>query len=133
MQSVPQIVRDRLRAAAFEGAHVDADVLTAFAERSLSDRERSRVLDHLAGCSECRGVVALALPPSETTTTVLTPARRGWLSWPAFRWGFAAAGIVIIAVAALGLSSRSLAQDHAVALPGTSADQAKVAEPPHLP
>ncbi|HUC30094.1 MAG TPA: YCF48-related protein [Candidatus Acidoferrum sp.] len=98
MQSVPQIVRDRLRAAAIEGAHVDADVLTAFAERSLSDRERSRVLDHLAGCSECREVVALALPPSETATTVLTPARRGWLSWPTFRWGFAAAGIVIIAV-----------------------------------
>lgn len=98
MQSVPQIVRDRLRTAAIQGTHVDADVLTAFAERSLSDRERTRVLDHLAGCSECREVVALTLPPSETATIVLTPARRGWLNWPAFRWGFAVAGIVVIAV-----------------------------------
>jgi hypothetical protein len=34
---------------------------------------------------------------------------------------------IIAAVAALELSWRSLAQDHGVALPGTSADQAKVA------
>lgn len=98
MQNVPQIVRDRLRAQASAPSHPDANVLTAFAERALTERERAGVLGHLAQCKDCRDIVALSLPVSEPATTVLTPHRGQWLSWPAFRWGFAVAGVAAIAV-----------------------------------
>ena len=62
MQNVPKIVRDRLQAAAPAVNHPDADLLTAFAERSLPEHERTVVLEHLARCGDCRDIVALALP-----------------------------------------------------------------------
>jgi hypothetical protein len=98
MQSVPKIVRDRLQAAQPAINHPDADLLTAFAEQSLPEAERATVLDHLARCGDCRDVVALALPATEALETVAIPARSGWLTWPALRWGFVAAGVVVIAL-----------------------------------
>jgi|HubBroStandDraft_6_1064221.scaffolds.fasta_scaffold33855_3 hypothetical protein len=101
MQNVPKIVTDRLRATAASTNHPDADVLTAFAERSLSDRERGVVLEHVARCRDCRDVIALALPETETAVLTPSPARRPWLTWPGLRWGFVAAGVLVIA--SLGL------------------------------
>lgn len=98
MQNVPQIVRDRLRAQSAAPNHPDANVLTAYAESALTERERAGVLDHLAQCKDCRDIVALSLPASEPATTTLTPHRGQWLSWPVFRWGFAVAGVAAIAV-----------------------------------
>lgn len=88
------------------GPHPDADVLTAFAEQSLAGRERDQVVQHLARCGDCRDVIALALPASEEVQVtdagwLNRPARSGWLTWPAFRWGFVAAGI--LAVASIGV------------------------------
>jgi len=40
--------------------HPDAESLSAFAEQALGERERGRVLEHLAVCGRCRRVVALA-------------------------------------------------------------------------
>lgn len=97
MQNVPKIVRDRLKTAAPAVNHPDADLLTAFTERSLPEVERALVLDHLAHCGDCRDIVALALPEVEPTQTVVRPAPSGWLAWPALRWGFIAAGIVAVA------------------------------------
>jgi hypothetical protein len=105
MQNVPKIVRERLKAApavvrpgANSGAHPDADLLTAFAERSLADFERAGVLEHLSCCGDCREVVALSLPASEeAAVTGVRTSPRGWLTWPALRWGFVAAGVVAIA------------------------------------
>jgi photosystem II stability/assembly factor-like uncharacterized protein len=97
MQNVPQIVRERLRAAPPSVDHPDADALTAFAERSLPDRERAVLVEHLARCGDCRDIVALALPEVDASQAVTIPARSGWLTWPALRWGFAAAGIIVIA------------------------------------
>lgn len=108
MQNIPKIVRERLNAAsavvrpdASSSAHPDADLLTAFAERSLLEFERAAVLEHLSRCGDCREVVALALPASEEVSgPVLTGVRtssRGWLSWPALRWAFVAAGVAVIA------------------------------------
>jgi hypothetical protein len=101
MQSIPKIVRERLRTPAVVD-HPDADLLTAFAERSLRPLERETVLGHLARCRECREVVALALPPSEAVENGpirvgAGAAGRRWLTWPALRWGFVAAGIVVVA------------------------------------
>src|SRR5258706_11092359 len=105
MQTVPKIVHERLKAAVPAANHPDADVLTAFAERSLPDLERAVVLEHMARCGDCREIVALALPtmePIETGGTrspspSISPSIRGWLTWPALRWGFVAAGVVAIA------------------------------------
>jgi photosynthesis system II assembly factor YCF48-like protein/putative zinc finger protein len=107
MQDVPKIVRERLQAATpvtasfSSGNHPDADALTAFAERSLTERERSVVLEHMVHCRDCRDIVALALPAIEPVETATRAPARGWLSWPVLRWGFAAAGVV--AIAALGI------------------------------
>jgi hypothetical protein len=101
MQNVPKIVRDRLQVAAPAVHHPDADQLTAFAERSLPDRERTVVLEHLARCGDCREIVALALPEIESIQATVRPSPRGWLTWPALRWGFVTAGVV--AVASLGV------------------------------
>ena len=96
MHNLPKIVRDRMTTAPPVTHHPDADVLTAFAEKSLPALERDSVLEHLGRCRECRDVVALSLPEI-ATQTVIVPARTSWLSWPVMRWGFAAAGIVVVA------------------------------------
>ena len=96
MQNVPKIVRDRLRAETPAVNHPDADLLTAFAEQSLPAEERATMLEHLARCGDCRDVVALALPPTETLQAGARPARSAWFTWPALRWGFVAAGVVIV-------------------------------------
>ena len=105
MQSVPKIVRQRLKAAMPPVNHPDADVLTAFAECSLPELERAVVLEHMARCGDCREIVALALPAMEPLETGVSrspspstsPLIGGWLTWPALRWGFVTAGVVAIA------------------------------------
>lgn len=98
MQDVPKIVLKRLQETQAAGIHPDANLLTAFAEQSLVKSERAHVMEHLARCSDCREVVALALPPTETVvvTTSNNPARAGWLSWPVLRWSVAVAGMIAI-------------------------------------
>lgn len=95
MENVPKIVRERLKSAAVVN-HPDADALTAFAERSLPEVERVGVLDHLSRCTECREVVALALPAIEPAAVVMPLSPSRLLAWRAFRWGFAAAGLIVI-------------------------------------
>jgi hypothetical protein len=98
MPDVPKTVIERMRAAVPVANHPDADLLTAFTEQSLPVPERTTVLQHLARCSECREIIALALPPTEAVTAATAPpARSRWLTWPALRWGLVAAGVVIIA------------------------------------
>ncbi len=99
MQSIPNIVRDRLKAATPTADHPDANLLTAFAEQSLSEPERAAVLEHISRCGDCREVVALGLPPTEAVADAPAArrARASWLTWPVLRWGFVAAGVVVIA------------------------------------
>src|ERR1700684_3996216 len=101
MQNVPKLVRERLKAATPTAFHPDANVLTAFAERTLGEDERGLVLDHLARCGDCRDILALALPASEIPGAPVRVPASGWLTWPALRWGLVAAGVV--AIAALGI------------------------------
>jgi len=97
MTKVPKIVAERLQAAIVTTLHPDADLLTAFSERTLAERERSSVLEHLARCGECREVVALALPAEEAAVVEMRPARNAWLTWPRMRWALAVAGVVTVA------------------------------------
>jgi hypothetical protein len=95
MQNVPKVVLERLRSAAAE-PHPDADLLTAFAERSLAGREREQVVEHLARCGDCRDVVALALP-AQIELPMPVVSRANWFRWPVLRWAAVAAGVVLIA------------------------------------
>ncbi|MGH9509145.1 MAG: zf-HC2 domain-containing protein, partial [Terriglobales bacterium] len=72
---LPTIVRERLQALASGpvGLHPDADLLTAFCERTLTETERQQVIAHLALCADCRDAVALATPPQPSEAEPLRP------------------------------------------------------------
>jgi len=129
MEKVPQVVRERLKAGVPVSTHPDAEVLTAFAERSLPERERTSVLEHLARCHDCRDIVALALPETEAVQTVAIQARPRWMTWPAFRWGFAMAGVAIVALGVLQYQRRTQPTASMVAQ-RTSAPQPYPQSPP---
>jgi hypothetical protein len=105
MTGLPKIVRDRLgRAAGGASAldHPDANLLTGFVERSLTERERSLVLGHLVQCAQCREQVSLALPKLEAEMAgVGGGVVRGWLRWPVLRWGLLVASLAIMGTVAL--------------------------------
>jgi Photosynthesis system II assembly factor YCF48/Putative zinc-finger len=100
MQNLPKIVVKRLQSPAAE-SHPDADLLTAFAEQSLTGTERDQLVEHLARCGDCREVVSLALPP-QLEVQPLAASSANWFSWAllrtsGFRWAAVAAGVVLIA------------------------------------
>ncbi len=125
MQNLPKIVRERLRAATPAVDHPDADVLTAFAERSLPKREQGVVLEHLARCGDCRDIVALALPQTEPVEAVANRSSSGWLTWPALRWAFVAVGVVAIASLGIVQYQRGRTQNMAASAPARSEIAAK--------
>jgi hypothetical protein len=102
MKTLPKFVQSRLQRVTPGAAesHPDADLLAAFAERSISGRERDHVVGHLARCGDCREALALAFP-----IEIESPIRAistHWLSWPVLRaslprWGLVAAGVLVIA------------------------------------
>lgn len=98
MEQLPKIVQQGLRRTAEPAVHPDPDLMTAFAEKSLTERERMDVLHHLAVCADCRDILALAMP--ETATEPL-PSFKGssWLTWPMLRWGALAACVVVVGAA----------------------------------
>jgi hypothetical protein len=59
MERLPPIARAHLQRPP-NSDHLDADLLTAFAEQSLPPRERQQVLEHLSRCAQCREVAVLA-------------------------------------------------------------------------
>src|SRR5437868_5664413 len=58
---MPEVVRQH--AADFADGHPDANLLSAFAENALIQREREAVAAHLAWCADCRECLATALTP----------------------------------------------------------------------
>jgi Photosynthesis system II assembly factor YCF48 len=98
MDQLPKIVQQGLGRTAKPEIHPDADMLTAFAEKSLNDRERSHVLQHLASCADCREVLAIAMPETTTEPAPILE-RSSWLSWPILRWGALAACVVVVGAA----------------------------------
>lgn len=103
MTEIPNIVRERLKAAQ-AGEHPDANLLTAFSEQALPDRERVQVLDHLARCADCRSVLVKAAPPISSAALpghkdTAGASKVSWLGWATLRWGALAACVVIVGTA----------------------------------
>jgi hypothetical protein len=99
-----ELARSQLAPADFE-AHLDADLLAAFAEHTLLPAERNSVLTHLAVCSECRQVlnVATAAHPDgaeDASVQPISPSVRaslwGWLPWVATAAGIAAITTILL-------------------------------------
>ena len=62
--------------------HPDADVLTAFVERSLGSVERRQVIGHLSACADCREIVALSSSYSAEEAGAVTKRAVWWrLRW----------------------------------------------------
>jgi hypothetical protein len=110
------------------GAHPDADLLTAFAEGSLLDREREEMFAHLATCRECREVMTVAMGTAESPVSQSKPflvARptpaplRKWIPWASI-----AAGIVLVSTVGLVYRHRMESNEPAAAekLAGNTAE-----------
>ena len=104
MTDLPKIVRERMRSTV-AGDHPDPDLLTAFAEQALPERERTPLLDHLARCGDCRDILALAAASAGAVATQIKDtavARKApWFTFPMLRWGALAACLVIVSTAVL--------------------------------
>jgi hypothetical protein len=99
LEKLPKIVRERLNKTPVSATHPDPDLLAAFSEQGLHGNERTRILEHLATCVDCRTIVALAPFQPEGTIAATTAPRTGWFSLPVLRWGTVAAFAVIVCVA----------------------------------
>ena len=104
MTDLPKIVRERMRTAV-AGDHPDPDLLTAFAEQALPERERTPLMDHLARCADCRDVLALAAVSAGAVATqakdTAVERKAPWFTFPMLRWGALAACLVIVSTAVL--------------------------------
>lgn len=79
---IPKSVREAMYRQAVNGPHPAADLLTAYAERALTEQEEALVVGHLATCTECRGVVFLANSAYEAPAKpVVVYERRSMLRW----------------------------------------------------
>jgi hypothetical protein len=79
--------------------HPDAETLSAFTEQALNAHERSEVLAHLAVCSRCRQVVALAREAAGAEVAAarheVVQPRAWWRSW----------GLALVPAAALAATA----------------------------
>jgi hypothetical protein len=112
MEKLPKFVVRRLALAKSQeqekeiksDPHPDANLLAAFAERSLAEAERSPLMQHLALCGDCREIVAFALPEVEDAVLPLAVAGsrpNNWFRWPAVQWGAVAAGVLAVSLVAV--------------------------------
>src|SRR3954471_2877654 len=61
------------------------ELLATMAEARLTPDERDAVLDHAAGCDECRQTLLVlgGLKPAAVTRRLRPGASRGWIPWAA--------------------------------------------------
>lgn len=98
-QGLPQSARNALARQATADEHPSADLLTGFAEHSLSTAERDRMTSHLAVCADCREIVFLASAAAEAEQHIAVspaalPKRR--LSWASWKWLAPAVAMLLV-------------------------------------
>lgn len=72
----------------FQGAdHPDANLLSAFGENTLSEKERGQMLEHLIECGACREVAALSGSAEGVDAEPARLAASRGSAWPVLRWG----------------------------------------------
>jgi hypothetical protein len=117
MKTESNPLRRELARSLVAGSHPDSDVLTAFAEGRLLQREREEVFAHLASCADCRELLSVASEAQEKPVTELKPylaprpvpaPLRTWLPWVGL-----AAGILVVCSIGLFHKQRSDTKDHA--------------------
>jgi hypothetical protein len=98
--------------------HPDANLLGAFAEKTLPKHEQSQLLKHLSICTGCRGVVALtaALPDPVGAAAAVPPSAR-WFAWPFLRWGALATCVVVVGAAVTFRQLQETRQESRIELP----------------
>jgi len=76
--------------------HPDANLLAAFAEKTLAARERAAVAGHLADCADCREFLALAFGAERAEPAVVVEPRpvRRWS--PVWSWAASTAAVCIV-------------------------------------
>jgi hypothetical protein len=100
MADLPKTVIRQMQATATSGDHPDANLLGAFADKSLPKREQIQVLQHLSACIDCREIVALATAmPDSALIAAAAVAGTRFFSWPVLRWGALGACVVVIGAA----------------------------------
>jgi len=140
MTDLPKIVRERMQAAV-AGDHPDPDLLTAFAEQTLPERERTPLLNHLARCADCRDILSLAAVPAGSIATQTKDTRVArlapWFTFPVLRWSALAACLVIVSTAVLlhrdlktAYSTKDERHEAAPIDPGTPAESARADSAP---
>src|SRR5512146_16640 len=97
MTGLPKFVRDQMARTPAPSSHPDADLLTAFAENTLTVKERRQVIEHLSACADCREIIFLAQPEAATQIILAPKPRR--FTWMA--WASVAAVVVVVTSAVL--------------------------------
>ena len=69
-----QAARGGENVSAAHGAHLDADELNAFAERTLPEKARLRATEHLADCARCRSILSNLTDFNVAPTSKIFPA-----------------------------------------------------------
>lgn len=117
----------------FDAEH-DLNAIAAYVENRLSPAERTRVTAHLAGCPECRAVLAGFLRADRSHSAAFLP--EGPALWRRMPVWLPVAASLMIAVAAgvLYLRREPLPSSAPAAAPTVSpADQPPAATPPSIP
>jgi hypothetical protein len=132
MDPVRKLVSEGLRRQT-PGPHPDADLLSAFAEKALLERDWAQVLAHLAECGDCRQIVFFALPDSAEMQKLLAIEGRPRSSF-ALRWGTLAAAIAVCAVLLVATRHRGVTSAYKQAVPAKAPGQiaAELKTPPEI-
>jgi hypothetical protein len=120
MEQLPKIVAQRLQAVSRTETHPDANLLAAFAEKSLLPREQTQVLEHLVACAECREVVAHAQPEELLQRAAVAAAapvagrRSSWFAGASVRWIALAACVAVVGAVVISRTQFSPSTQQAV-------------------
>jgi len=139
---LPKIVLARMlgQSGSVAGEHLDPNLLAAFAEHSLLERERSAVLIHLAECAVCRESLALAFPsgaapqlPEDAASDRWASSRRSAPAGPTSRWTWrwiAPAALLACAMATVAIYYRAWRGGQRTTSPAPASLTSKATNPP---